>query len=153
MKPHRDSLFKIFMMSFSATTPTLLATSRTNFKDLSEHFACTEPAITPWVERGQTSFPRSTIRKHKLAFQLPLLTLRSAFYQHHAQMDRIYWMWQALHPQIANTINGTRTFRDTPPSANATVDDLLNVGVLGKHLPIKNMFNTLGNDPLCYIYA
>lgn len=68
-------------------------------------------------------------------------------------MDRIYWMWQALHPQIANTINGTRTFRDTPPSANATVDDLLNVGVLGKHLPIKNMFNTLGNDPLCYIYA
>jgi tyrosinase len=76
-----------------------------------------------------------------------------AFYQHHAMLDRVYWMRQALHPNIANTINGTRTFRDTPPSANATVDDLLDVGVLGKHLPIKNMFETLGNDPLCYIYA
>jgi len=75
-----------------------------------------------------------------------------AFYQHHAMVDRVYWMWQALHPQQANTINGTRTFRDTPPSANATIDDPLNVGVLGPHLPIKDMFDTLGNSPLCYIY-
>jgi tyrosinase len=76
-----------------------------------------------------------------------------AFYQHHAMLDRVYWIWQALHPQIANTINGTRTFRDTPPSANTMVDDPMDVGALGKHLPIKSMFNTLGNSPLCYIYA
>lgn len=75
-----------------------------------------------------------------------------AFYQHHAMVDRVYWMWQALHPHLANTINGTQTIRNVPPSDNATVDDPLNVGVLGEHLPIKNMFNTLGNTPLCYIY-
>jgi tyrosinase len=75
-----------------------------------------------------------------------------AFYQHHAMVDRVYWMWQALHPELASTINGTRTFRDTPPSPNATVDDLLNMGVLGEHLPIKDMFDTLGNTPLCYVY-
>jgi tyrosinase len=75
-----------------------------------------------------------------------------AFYQHHAMVDRVYWMWQALHPQQANTINGTRTVRNTPPTPNATVDDELNLGVLGPHLPIKLMFDTLGNSPLCYIY-
>ena len=76
-----------------------------------------------------------------------------AFYQHHAMVDRLYWIWQALHPQIADTINGTRTFRNQPPSPDATVDDPLDVGVLGEHLPIKSMLDTLGNDPLCYIYA
>jgi tyrosinase len=75
-----------------------------------------------------------------------------AFYQHHAMVDRVYWMWQALHPELSRTINGTRTFRDTPPSANATIDDLLDMGVLGEHLPIKDMLDTLGNTPLCYIY-
>lgn len=75
-----------------------------------------------------------------------------AFYQHHAMVDRVYWIWQALHPEQAMTINGTRTFRDTPPSGNATVDDLLNVGILAKHRPIKDMLDTLGNSPLCYIY-
>jgi tyrosinase len=75
-----------------------------------------------------------------------------AFYQHHAMLDRVYWMWQALHPQEAKTIEGTRTMKNSPPSANATVDDPLNIGVLGEHLPIKDVFDTLGNSPLCYIY-
>ncbi|KAL2756900.1 hypothetical protein ACRALDRAFT_2072523, partial [Sodiomyces alcalophilus JCM 7366] len=75
-----------------------------------------------------------------------------AFYQHHAMVDRVYWIWQALHPFQANTIAGTRTFRNMPPSPDATVDDLLDVGVIGPHLPIKSMFNTLSGEPLCYIY-
>lgn len=75
-----------------------------------------------------------------------------AFYHHHAMVDRVYWIWQALHPSQANTINGTRTFRNIIPSGNATVDDPLDVGVLGPHLPIKDMFNTLSGSPLCYIY-
>lgn len=75
-----------------------------------------------------------------------------AFYQHHAMIDRVYWMWQALHWNKYNTINGTITFRNTPPSREALVTDPLDVGVLAPHLPIKDMFDTLGGSPLCYIY-
>ncbi|KAF2026530.1 Di-copper centre-containing protein [Setomelanomma holmii] len=75
-----------------------------------------------------------------------------AFYQHHALVNRVYWMWQALHPDLARTIAGTRTIRNTPPSPNATIHDPLDVGVLGEHLPIEDVLDTLGDTPLCYIY-
>lgn len=106
-----------------------------------------------------------------------------AFYLHHAMVDRvsrpsaprgrvaclevtvadggcslasqIYWIWQALHPEIANAVEGTLTYRNRMPyaSRDGTVDDLLDMGVLGKHRPIKDVLDTLGNTPLCYIYA
>lgn len=75
-----------------------------------------------------------------------------AFYQHHAMIDRVYWIWQALHLNQMNTINGTITFRNTPPSREARIDDPLNVGILGEHLPIQDMFDTMSGSPLCYIY-
>lgn len=69
--------------------------------------------------------------------------------------SQVYWVWQALHPEIAETIEGTLTYRNRNPyaSRNGTVDDLLDMGVLGEHRPIKDVFDTLGNTPLCYIYA
>lgn len=75
-----------------------------------------------------------------------------AFYQHHAMVDRVYWMWQILHPKEANKVNGTITFRNNPPSREGTVDDLLNMGKLGPAIPIKDVLNTMGGTPLCYIY-
>lgn len=74
-----------------------------------------------------------------------------AFYLHHAMIDRMYWIWQVLHPAEAYKLNGTITFRNNPPSRNGTVDDLLEVGKLGAHVPIKDVLNTLGGT-LCYIY-
>ncbi|KAL2193832.1 hypothetical protein P885DRAFT_44270 [Corynascus similis CBS 632.67] len=76
-----------------------------------------------------------------------------AFYLHHAMLDRIYWIWQILHPAEANKVNGTITFRNNPPSREGTVDDLLDMGKLGPAISIKDTLNTLGGTPLCYIYA
>ena len=42
------------------------------------------------------------------------------FYLHHAQIDRVWWMWQNQQPwQRTNEIYGTITFLDSPPSRNA----------------------------------
>jgi tyrosinase len=76
-----------------------------------------------------------------------------SFYLHHAMIDRLYWIWQALHPLEANAISGTITFRNNPPSRDGNVDDLLDMGKLGAHIPIRNVLNTLGGTPLCYIYV
>ena len=75
-----------------------------------------------------------------------------AFYLHHAMMDRLYWIWQALHPAEAGRVNGTVTFRNNPPSREGTVDDFLDMGKLGPAVRIGDVLDTLGGTPLCYVY-
>jgi tyrosinase len=75
-----------------------------------------------------------------------------AFWLHHTMLDRIYWIWQTLHPAEANKVAGTLTLQNKPPTRDATIDDLLDLGVNGETLKIRNMLNTLGGSPLCYIY-
>ncbi|KAK7189051.1 hypothetical protein DPSP01_012677 [Paraphaeosphaeria sporulosa] len=76
-----------------------------------------------------------------------------AFWLHHAMLDRMYWIWQTLHPSEANKVAGTLTLTNKPPTRDATIDEPLNLGVNGDTKLIKDMFNTLGGTPLCYIYA
>lgn len=77
-----------------------------------------------------------------------------AFWLHHAMVDRTWWLWQALHPNQAQTIAGTITIFDKPPSRNATLDDALSFETVGvPSRPIRDLLNTLGDSPLCYIYV
>lgn len=76
-----------------------------------------------------------------------------AFWLHHTMLDRIYWIWQTLHPAEANKVAGTLTLQNKPPSQDATVDEPLDLGVNGETRLIREVFNTLGGSPLCYIYA
>ncbi|KAL5621035.1 hypothetical protein FOBRF1_004281 [Fusarium oxysporum] len=41
------------------------------------------------------------------------------FFLHHAMVDRVYWIWQALHPKQARDIAGTITIGNRPPSRDA----------------------------------
>ncbi|KAI6779960.1 uncharacterized protein J7T54_000260 [Emericellopsis cladophorae] len=75
-----------------------------------------------------------------------------AFFLHHALFDRLYWMHQILHPAEAREVAGTVTLQDRPPSRNATVEDILDMGAVSESHPIKDMFDTLGGDSLCSIY-
>ncbi|KAK8096989.1 Tyrosinase-like protein orsC [Apiospora kogelbergensis] len=76
-----------------------------------------------------------------------------AFYLHHTMFDRLYWIWQVLHPSEARKTAGTLTLSNNPPTRNATVDDLLQMGILAETRPLHEMFDTLGGTPLCYIYV
>ncbi|KAK6067544.1 hypothetical protein SCUP234_11542 [Seiridium cupressi] len=52
------------------------------------------------------------------------------FWLHHGNIDRMWWVWQNQQPiERAFQIGGTRTMLNTPPSDNATIDDLIDLGV------------------------
>ncbi|CAI6014185.1 unnamed protein product [Clonostachys chloroleuca] len=74
------------------------------------------------------------------------------FFLHHAMVDRLYWVWQALHPRVAKDIFGTITILNTPPSRDALKTDILNMGVNAPSINIADALDTLGNSPFCYIY-
>jgi tyrosinase len=75
------------------------------------------------------------------------------FWLHHAMVDRIYWIWQALHPFQAKTVAGTLTLFNNPPSRNTSVEDLIDLGVNAAPIKIKDVLDTIGGSPLCYIYV
>jgi tyrosinase len=62
-------------------------------------------------------------------------------------------MWQNLDlPNRQNAISGTLTINNTPPSRNGTLDDWLEMGVLGTGRKIKDVMTTTGGE-LCYVYV
>lgn len=76
-----------------------------------------------------------------------------AFWLHHAQIDRVWWIWQNQNlPERQNAISGTITLSNVPPSRNGTLDDLLDLGVLGDVRTIGEVMDTTGG-PFCYIYV
>jgi tyrosinase len=77
------------------------------------------------------------------------------FWFHHGQVDRTWWIWQ--NQDLKNrrlTIAGTMTFLNTPPTRNATVDDVMTFGeYLGfPDIMMKEASSTLAG-PFCYIYV
>lgn len=78
------------------------------------------------------------------------------FYLHHAQIDRTWWIWQNQKPaERTNTIAGTITIANTPPSRNGTLDDVIDLAHLAPPLPIRKLVSTVGlaGSPMCYIYV
>ncbi|KAK4542845.1 hypothetical protein LTR36_006034 [Oleoguttula mirabilis] len=75
------------------------------------------------------------------------------FYLHHAQIDRVYWIWQ--NQDLANrqnAIGGTITLDNEPASANTTLADIIELGVNAEGITIASAMSTLAG-PFCYIYA
>jgi tyrosinase len=75
-----------------------------------------------------------------------------AFFLHHSMVDRVYWIWQALHPKQARDIAGTITISNRPPSRDALKSDPLNMGVNAAEITIDDALDTLSGSPFCYIY-
>ncbi|KAF4617957.1 hypothetical protein G7Y89_g15025 [Cudoniella acicularis] len=75
-----------------------------------------------------------------------------AFYLHHAQIDRTWWIWQ--NQDIANrqnAISGTITLNNSPPSRNGTLNDTISLGVNAQDKEIWQLMSTI-DGPFCYIY-
>jgi tyrosinase len=74
------------------------------------------------------------------------------FFLHHAQIDRTWEIWQ--NQDLAtrqNALAGTNTLFNFPPSANTTLDDLLDLGVLAPKMKIREAMSTRG-EKWCYTY-
>ncbi|KAH7083569.1 hypothetical protein FB567DRAFT_87419 [Paraphoma chrysanthemicola] len=75
------------------------------------------------------------------------------FFMHHSMLDRVWWIWQALHLDQAKTVAGTITLFNNPPSRNATLKDVIQMNYLDlPNAKIEEVLSTLGGEPLCYIY-
>ena len=78
-----------------------------------------------------------------------------AFYLHHTQIDRLWWIWQMQDlPKRLSEISKTRTMGNKPPSPNGTLDDLTNLGILAGDVKVRDLMSTMGgvDGKLCYIY-
>ncbi|TVY90929.1 Tyrosinase-like protein [Lachnellula willkommii] len=76
-----------------------------------------------------------------------------AFFLHHGQIDRLWSIWQALDPlKRQNAISGTGTLLNEPPSADTTLNTIINVGYAGgTNVSMSDIMSTT-KGPFCYIY-
>ncbi|KAK3935751.1 hypothetical protein QBC46DRAFT_421335 [Diplogelasinospora grovesii] len=78
--------------------------------------------------------------------------LEPGFYLHHGQLDRLHFIWQNLDWKNRQTIAGTNTMYNQPPSANATLDDIQDMAPLGGNRTLRELMDTIGGTPHCYVY-
>lgn len=75
------------------------------------------------------------------------------FFLHHTMLDRVWWIWQALHQDQANTLAGTITLFNNPPSRNATLEDIVQLNHMNlEPNTIGGLLDTLDGETFCYIY-
>ncbi|KXX74634.1 Grixazone synthase [Madurella mycetomatis] len=74
------------------------------------------------------------------------------FWLHHAQVDRIWSIWQSMDPQVRiNEVWGTGTAGNIPPSDPVTLDSTINFGVIHAPITISDAVSGIDGD-LCYMY-
>ncbi|KAJ4181994.1 hypothetical protein NW755_010682 [Fusarium falciforme] len=82
-----------------------------------------------------------------------------AFWAHHTNIDRVWWMWQMLDPDVraanvSTAVNGPITMYDLyEPHQNATIFELQNLGYVaeGKEVALGELMSTT-EGMFCYVY-
>ncbi|MCJ1262334.1 hypothetical protein MMC22_002204 [Lobaria immixta] len=75
-----------------------------------------------------------------------------AFYFHHAQVDRVWTIWQQQDAAKRQyELTGTTTWFNIPPSPNITMADIQDIGYLGESRSAGDVMSTL-DGPFCYVY-
>ncbi|KAJ3126222.1 hypothetical protein HK098_007778 [Nowakowskiella sp. JEL0407] len=83
-----------------------------------------------------------------------------SFYLHHAQIDRIWWLWQKReYKKRLHEVSGPETAAPlfgpppNPPAKNITLDFPIHLNELTSpwNITVRDMMDTLGG-PLCYVY-
>ncbi|KAI1082084.1 hypothetical protein F5B20DRAFT_46851 [Whalleya microplaca] len=78
--------------------------------------------------------------------------LEPVFYLHHGQIDRMYFIWQNLEWEQRQTMAGTITMMDMPKSRNGTLDDTLDITPVGEVYAYRELLDTVGGSPFCFVY-
>ncbi|KAI0435767.1 hypothetical protein F4803DRAFT_557663 [Xylaria telfairii] len=78
--------------------------------------------------------------------------LEPVFYLHHGQIDRMYFIWQNLDWAKRQTMAGTITMMNQPPSRNGTLDDVLDISPVGSSFKFRELLDTAGDSPFCFVY-
>lgn len=81
-----------------------------------------------------------------------------AFYLHHGMIDRVWTAWQDLDPEARQyALSGTGTFLNNPPSADTTLDTIVDIGFAAQGdetggRKMSDLMSTTGGE-FCYVYA
>ncbi|KAI9841941.1 MAG: hypothetical protein M1838_003337 [Thelocarpon superellum] len=74
------------------------------------------------------------------------------FYLHHAQIDRLWWLWQAQDPASRQyALSGTGTYLNQPASPNVTIQDSVDLSPVAPASRIQDLMTTV-SGPFCYRY-
>ncbi|EAQ84435.1 hypothetical protein CHGG_08449 [Chaetomium globosum CBS 148.51] len=74
------------------------------------------------------------------------------FWLHHAQVDRVWTIWQGQDPAARTyQVWGTGTAANDPPSDNVTLDTSMDFGMIGDSRTIREVSSTVDGD-YCYVY-
>jgi hypothetical protein len=89
------------------------------------------------------------VRRTLLSESFSLLTQTDpVFFLHHAQIDRLWWLWQQDNPRRLVEYNG---YADRNSSKKASINDLLPMLGLAPDLPVSTIISTT-SGLLCYRY-
>lgn len=77
--------------------------------------------------------------------------LEPAFFQHHGQIDRLYFVWQNLDWENRQNIAGTGTMLNQPPSDDVLLTDILDLSPLAEPREVQELLSTTGG-PFCFVY-
>ncbi|ROT37760.1 Di-copper centre-containing protein [Sodiomyces alkalinus F11] len=78
--------------------------------------------------------------------------LEPAFYLHHGQVDRLYFIWQNLDWENRQNISGTATMYNRPPSDEQSLDDVMDITPLEEARTFRKLMDTIGETPFCFLY-
>jgi tyrosinase len=73
------------------------------------------------------------------------------FFLHHAFIDKMYWDWQQINPDVRLTEIGGVRIPFHPESANVTLNDTLNMQWAFDTTPISEVMH-IQKGVLCYLY-
>ncbi|KAF7893533.1 uncharacterized protein EAF02_001071 [Botrytis sinoallii] len=77
----------------------------------------------------------------------------TSFLVHHAMVDKVWSLWQSLNAgNRTNMVYGTGTAFNAPPSANITLDTLVDFGILAPKQKISSLISTI-DGAFCYAYV
>jgi tyrosinase len=65
----------------------------------------------------------------------------------------VYWIWQMLDFKDRRDVHGTGTFLNIPPSPNVTVEDTIDILPHAPARKLKDLMNSVGGTPFCYVYV
>lgn len=137
---------------------TFVGTTFLNQSDVDAAIATPDFAVFSELVDG--SIPKSELGLHSGAHFTVGGTTANIFaspqdpiwYLMHAYLDKIYTEWQDAHPEGANSILGTETFGNNPPTANVTLDTYEpDWGYFHGSVQVKDLISTTAG-PFCYRY-
>ncbi|KAK4233363.1 hypothetical protein C8A03DRAFT_38930 [Achaetomium macrosporum] len=73
------------------------------------------------------------------------------FFLHHAQIDRLWWLWQQQDPSRLSEYNGEASHFNETGSREVSLDDMLLMGGIEDDVTVREVMDVQG-DRLCYTY-